>query len=210
MPQLLIEELTPSVAGIIQESSTDGKNLWLNGIFMQAEIVNRNNRKYPFNEISGAVQSMIQRINETKGILGELDHPNTLQIGLDRVSHKITNVRMEGNNAVGKMQLLNTPMGNIARAIIESGVAIGVSSRGAGDVNESGNVSGFTVITVDIVATPSAQNAYPQSVYENLQYAKNGREILTLAEAMQQDEAAQKYFKREILNWINTGLFARR
>lgn len=209
MTELLIEELTPQAAGIIQESSNDGKNMWLNGIFMMAEQKNRNGRVYPFNEISAAVTSMTQKIAESKGILGELDHPNSLQIGLDRVSHKITEVRMEGNNAVGKMQLLDTPMGNIAKAIIQSGVAIGVSSRGAGNVNESGQVSGFTAVTVDIVATPSAQNAYPTSVYESLMHARNGSEIMSLQEAMKHDPAAQKYFKTEILKWLNTTNFAR-
>ncbi len=209
MTQLLVEDLSPEFAGIIQESSNDGKNLWLNGIFMMAEQKNRNGRVYPLSEIAGAVNSLAQKIAETRGVMGELDHPNTLQINLDRVSHIITECRMEGSNAVGKMRLLDTPMGQIAKNIINAGVAIGVSSRGAGNVNESGHVSGFNVITVDIVATPSAQNAYPSSVYEGLDVAKNGKEILTLAEQVKHDPAAQKFLKAEILKWINTGVFAK-
>jgi len=209
MTQLLVEDLSPEVSGLIQESSADGKSLWLNGIFMMSGVKNRNGRVYPLAEISGAVNSLTQKISETRGIMGELDHPNTLQINLDRVSHVITECRMEGQNAVGKMRLLNTPMGNIAQELIKSGVAIGVSSRGAGNVNESGHVSGFNVITVDIVATPSAQNAYPSSVYESLELAKNGKEIVSLSEQVRHDPEAQKFFKREILKWLNSGNFAK-
>lgn len=209
MTQLLIEDLSPSCAGLIQEASTDGKNLWLNGTFMMAEQKNRNGRIYPLSEIAQAVNSLSQKIMETRGVMGELDHPNTLSINLDRVSHVITDVRMEGSNAIGKMKLLDTPMGSIAKKLVEAGVAIGVSSRGAGNVNESGQVSGFNVITVDIVATPSAQNAYPSSVYESLDHAKNGKQIITLSEQVQHDPAAQKYLKEEILKWINTGIFAK-
>lgn len=209
MTQLLIEDLSPSSAGLIQEASVDGKNLWLNGIFMMSETKNRNGRIYPLSEISSAVHNMSQKILETRGIMGELDHPNTLSINLDRVSHVITEVRMEGANAVGKMKLLDTPMGSIAKKLVEAGVAIGVSSRGAGNVNEAGLVDSFNVITVDIVATPSAQNAYPSSVYESLDHAKNGQQIITLAEQVQHDKAAQKYLKEEIMKWINTGIFAK-
>lgn len=208
--QILIEQLNPAEAGLIQESSSDGKNMWLSGIMMMAGAKNRNGRVYPLSEISGAVNTLQQKIQESRGVLGELDHPNTLTIGLDRVSHVITEARMEGNNAVGKMKLLNTPMGNIAQELCRSGVAIGVSSRGAGNVNESGEVSGFNVITVDIVATPSAQNAYPNTVYESLQSARNGSKIMTLSEEVQHDPAAQKYLKREILKWLNEGVFKKR
>lgn len=207
--ELLVESLMPSEANIIQEASQDGKNLWLNGIFMMSEQKNRNGRIYPLSEISGAVNALSQKIRETRGVMGELDHPSSLQINLDRVSHVITEVRMEGTNAVGKMKLLDTPMGQIAKNIINAGVAIGVSSRGAGSVNESGQVSGFNIITIDIVATPSAQNAYPSSVYESLDMAKNGKEIITLAEQVKMDPEAQRFLKKEILKWLNEGLFAK-
>lgn len=208
--QILIEELSPSQCGIIRESSADGKNTWLNGIFMQSSIKNRNGRLYPINEIANAVKTAQSRIKETNGIFGELDHPQTLSIGLDRISHVITEIQMSGNNATGKAKLLPTPMGNIAKTLAESGVALGVSSRGAGEVNEDGGVSGFNFITIDIVATPSAQNAYPTTVIESLEQAVNGHNILDLAEAVKYDEAAQKFFKKEIEKWLNTGLFAKR
>jgi len=101
-------------------------------------------------------------------------------------------------------------MGNIARELANSGVALGVSSRGAGQVNEDGGVSGFNFVTVDIVAQPSAPNAYPSTVVESLDMAKNGHNIISLAEDMKNDEAAQKYFKKEIEKWLNTGLFAKK
>lgn len=207
--QLLFEELTPSQAGLIRESSSNGKNTWLNGIFMQASISNRNGRTYPINEIQNAVTTAQQRIKESNGIFGELDHPSNLSINLDRISHVITEIRMEGNNAIGKAKLLNTPMGIIAKELANSGVALGVSSRGAGDVNESGEVSKFSFVTIDLVACPSAPSAYPSAIVESLDQAKNGHNIIALAEAVKHDLDAQKYLKKEILNWINTGLFSK-
>lgn len=208
--QLLFEELTPSQAGLIRESSQDGKDMWLNGIFMQGNIKNRNGRLYPMTEIHAAVSSAQMRIKESNGIFGELDHPQTLTINLDRISHVITELAVQGNNAVGKAKLLNTPMGNIAKELALSGVALGVSSRGAGQVNEDGGVHGFNFVTVDIVAQPSAPNAYPTTVIESLEMAKNGHNILDLAEAVRHDPSAQKFFKKEFERWLNTGIFAKR
>jgi len=208
--QLLFEELLPSQAGLITESSTDGLNTWLSGIFMQADIKNRNGRVYPITEISAAVKSAQQRIAESNGIFGELDHPQTLSINLDRISHVITELRVEGSNAIGKAKLLETPMGKIAKELAKSGVALGVSSRGAGAVNESGGVTGFQFVTVDIVAQPSAPNAYPQTISESLEMAKNGHNIMKLAESVRHDPSAQVYFKNEIMKWLNTGLFSKR
>lgn len=130
--------------------------------------------------------------------MGELNHPDVLSINLANVSHAITEVRMEGNNAVGKMKLLNTPAGNIARAIIEGGVRLGVSSRGTGNVNESGAVSDFSFVTVDIVSQPSAPDAYPNIVAE----AMGNRKVMTLAEAMVHDQQAQAYFKKEMTAFL--------
>lgn len=207
---LLAEELLPNECGLITESSHDGKDMWLSGIFMQASIKNRNGRLYPLNEMAAAVKTAQQRIKEQKGLLGELDHPQTLTINLDRVSHVITEMTMVGNNAIGKAKLINTPMGNIAKELILAGFQPGVSSRGAGSVNESGGVTGFQFVTVDIVAQPSAPNALPGTVYESLQSAKNGNQIMSLAESVRHDEAAQKYLKKEILKWLNTGIFAKK
>ena len=161
---VLIEELMPSQTNLITEASQDGKNVWLSGIFMQSEIKNRNGRLYPLSEISSAVNTAKQRITESNGLFGELDHPSSLTINLDRISHVITDLWMNGNNAHGKARLLNTPCGLIAQELVKSGVKMGVSSRGAGSVTESGGVSGFNFVTVDLVAQPSAPEAYPSSV----------------------------------------------
>lgn len=207
-PILLIEELNPTEARIISESSTDGKSMWLNGICMQSTIKNRNGRNYPLGEISNAVNTAAQCIKENNGIFGELDHPQSLNINSDRISHVITEMWMHGNDAYGKAKLLNTPMGLIAQELLKSGVKIGVSSRGAGNVNESGDVQGFQFITYDIVITPSAPGAKPGLVYEALQHQKN-QKVLTLAEQLKHDSDAQKYFKKEILNFIKNDLFKR-
>jgi hypothetical protein len=203
MSQLvLIEELMPNQAQIIEESSSDGKNHYLNGIFMQAELQNGNGRVYPLHEITAAVEAAQEKIKQGMFIAGELNHPNDLQINLERVSHVITELRMDGNNAVGKMKLLNTPMGLIAKNLLDGGLKLGVSSRGSGSVTE-GKVSGFQFLTVDIVSTPSAPDAYPQSIRESLEMAKNGAQIKTLAEAVLHDQAAQKYLTKEIAAFIN-------
>lgn len=203
---LLVEELQPSECNIIQESSSDAKTMWLNGICMQSSIKNRNGRKYQREEIAEAVKIASNHISANGGIFGELDHPQTLTINSDRISHVITEMWMNGNDAYGKAKLLNTPMGLIAQELLKSGVKIGVSSRGAGNVNESGDVNGFQFITYDIVITPSAPNAYPGMVYESLA-TKAGQRVLTLAEQVREDKDAQKFFKREILSFIQNQLF---
>jgi hypothetical protein len=199
--QLLTEELLPNECSAVMESATD-KSMWLNGICMQSSIKNRNGRNYPLTEIHGAVEAAKQRIKECNGIFGELDHPQSLTINSDRISHVITEMWMNGNDAYGRAKLLNTPMGNIAQELLRSGVKIGVSSRGAGNVAESGDVNGFQFITYDIVITPSAPNAYPGLVYEALEMQKN-RKVLTLAEQLREDPKAQQYFKAELLKFIH-------
>lgn len=200
----LVEHLGPDVTRTIMESSKDGKSMVLTGICMQSELSNRNGRNYPKSEIVRAVEEGMKRIAECNGIFGELDHPNTLSINSDRISHVITEMWMQGNDAYGKAKLLNTPVGLIAQELIRSGVKIGVSSRGAGTVNESGSVSNFTFQTYDIVITPSAPNAYPGMVYESVMNARNGNRIMTLAEQLREDQAAQKYFTEEIRKFIHT------
>lgn len=210
MFQPLFEELEPTACKLIAESSVDGKTAWLQGVFMQSEIKNRNGRIYPLNEISNAVKSAMLKVKETNGILGELGHPQTLEINLDRVSHVITEMRMDASNAFGKAKILGTPMGSIAKELLKNEVLLGVSSRGAGNVNEGGGVSDFQFVTVDIVAQPSAPGAFPSTVYESLVESVQGRKVLTLAETLQHDAAAQRFFKKEMLKWLREGLFTKR
>lgn len=206
--QLLIEEFSPSESNIITES-IQGKDCFLSGIFMQSDIKNRNGRVYPLNEISNAVTNAQSYIKEYNGIFGELDHPQTLTINLDRISHVITDIRMEGKNAVGKAKILPTPMGQIARQLIESGVRIGVSSRGTGAVN-NGMVEGFNLVSIDMVACPSAPGAIPNAIYESLMNDVHGREVVSLSNQLQHDPKAQAYFKKEIMKFLSTNVFQKR
>lgn len=202
--QLLIESMSPSDGNIITESFSNSKDVFLHGIFMQAEQKNRNGRVYQLSEMTGAVASMNEHIKHYGGLFGELDHPaDRLTIAMDRISHVITELYMDGNNVIGKAKLLDTPMGLIAKEIGRSGARYGVSSRGAGQVNESGQVSGFRLVTIDIVATPSAHGAMPNTIYESLENYKNGT-VISLAEAVKHDPVAQKYFKEEIAKFIRT------
>lgn len=201
--QTLIEHISPSDAHIVCENANDSKSMWLNGIFMQADVQNRNKRVYPMSEMTSAVSKASETIKENGGIFGELDHPAELTINMDRISHAIKEMYVDGNNVYGKAQLLKTPMGLIAEELARSGVRYGISSRGAGQVNESdGQVSGYIFVTADLVATPSAPGAFPKPVYEGLQNSKEGNRVLSLSESMQHDADAQKYFQKSIMQFV--------
>ena len=197
--QLLTEHLLPNEANLIVESSKDSKNMYLKGIFMQAELKNRNGRIYPLSEMVNAVASVQEGI-KNNSFLGCLDHPETLTVQLAQVSHLITELKMNGNNAVGTMKILNTPSGLILAELYKGGVRPAVSSRGAGNVNGEGLVEGFNLIAIDAVAHNSAHGANPAVVYEAMQH----KIITTLAEQVQQDPDAQKFFKAEILKFIKS------
>ena len=195
---ILIESIAPSAANLMVVENEVTKSSYLSGIFMQADIVNGNQRVYPLDEIGAAVKGVNARIAEGLSVYGELNHPDNLQIDLNNVSHIITEMSLDGKNAIGKAKILNTPKGQIVRAILEGGGKLGVSSRGSGNVVE-GKVSGFNLVTVDIVAQPSAPNAYPSHVMEALSGEKK---IMTLAESVCHDQAAQKYFQKELAKFF--------
>jgi hypothetical protein len=201
----LYEYMNPTSASVTLESdeSTGGKNLYMKGIFIEGDIRNANQRVYPVYEIANAVKTLQNQINEHGGVLGELDHPSDLKINLDRVSHMITNISMDGSKGIGKLKVLPTPMGNLVKTMLEAGVKLGVSSRGSGNVNEGdGRVSDFEIITVDVVAQPSAPNAYPKAIYEGLMNFRGGNQLWGMAKESTQDPAVQKYFKKEIVKLI--------
>ena len=192
---ILIENIQPIVANLVVEERNNEKSMFLSGVFMQAEVKNGNGRVYPLNEIISVVENANQRIKQGYTIFGELNHPENLQIDLNNVSHIITEMFMNGNNAIGKAKILEKhPKGQIVKAILDGGGKLGVSSRGTGNVNE-GVVSGFNMVTVDIVANPSAPDAYPNLFMESLSQEKK---IMTLAESVIHDESAQKYFRKEL------------
>jgi len=203
---LLSENLTFDQAKMVVEStenSNGGKDLFLKGICIQGGVRNANERVYPVNEIGRAVKTLNDQIGTGYSVLGEVDHPEGLNINLDRVSHMITDMWMEDNNGYGKMKILPTPMGQLVKTMLESGVKLGVSSRGSGEVNESGDVSGFEIITVDVVAQPSAPGAYPTPIYEHLMNARGGMKAYELAQATRHDDKAQKYLKESLINIIS-------
>ena len=206
---ILNEWLSPAQSDIkvIIEEGRDGakKNLFMKGIFLQGGIRNQNERVYPVEEISKAVMGLMEKVQQGTPILGEVDHPDELTINLDRVSHKITEMWMDGANGFGKLQIIPTPMGQIVRTLLEDGVKLGVSSRGSGNVDHSGNVSDFDIVTVDVVAQPSAPEAYPKTIYENLfRNERKGHLVLGLAEAVREDPAAQRYLRSELRDFIQS------
>ena len=209
MALCLRENLTFDRAGIVVESVTEGndslKSLYMKGIFIQGGVKNANERVYPVTEIENAVETLNKQIEEGYSVLGEVDHPDDLKINLDRVSHMITRMWMDGANGFGKLKILPTPMGQLVRTMLESGVKLGVSSRGSGNVNDmDGRVSDFEIITVDIVAQPSAPNAYPKAIYEGLMNMKNGHKVLELAKDVQLsgNKKVQKFLGEEVKRLI--------
>ena len=172
--KLITEEIDQ--VEVIVEERNGKKNLFIEGIFLQGEIQNRNGRMYPMQTLSREVG----RYNEnfvTKGrALGELGHPDGPTVNLDRVSHKITSLRQEGNNFIGKAQILSTPMGNIAKSLLGEGVKLGVSSRGVGSLNKTNegySIVGedFTLATAaDIVSDPSAPDAFVDGIMEGKEW----------------------------------------
>ncbi len=204
---LLVEHLTydTAKAEVITEATGEGqpKNVYMKGIFIQGGLRNHNGRVYPVNEIRKAVEQLNESIRQDSGVLGECDHPQELQIHLDRVSHKITEMWMDGGNGYGKLQVLPTPCGNIVTTLLTNGVKLGVSSRGSGNVNDNGEVSDFDMLTVDIVAKPSAPNAYPVPMYESILGRKYGYKTVELAEAVRYDASAQKHLTKILLNWVD-------
>lgn len=208
MALILTERMNFDEAKCVVEAGEQGldgksKDLFMRGIFVQGGVKNHNQRVYPVNEIRMAVDSINETLRRGESVLGEADHPEELNINIDRVSHMITEMYMDGPNGMGKLKILPTPMGNIVRTLLENQVKLGVSSRGSGNVNERGEVSEFEIVTVDIVARPSAPEAYPRAVYEALNMRRRGAVIEDLAHAVKHDPKAQGHLATELLNWIN-------
>jgi hypothetical protein len=201
----LSEHLSFDQAKIVLESEegSDGnKSLHLNGICIQGDIRNANQRVYSSQEIGRAVKTLNEQISGGYSVLGEVDHPADLKINLDRVSHMITKMWMDGPNGYGKLKILPTPMGQLIETMLKSGVKLGVSSRGSGEVDGSGNVQGFEIITVDVVAQPSAPGAYPTPVYEHLMNNTGGYQAFRIAQEVKGDTKAQKYIAESLVKII--------
>ena len=202
----LRENLTFKDANVVYEAtenSNGGKDLYMKGICIQGGVENANKRVYPVSEITSAVTTINEQIKEGNSVLGEVDHPDDLKINLDRVSHMIESMWMDGPNGYGKLKILETPMGQLVKTMINGGVKLGVSSRGSGNVNESsGQVADFEIVTVDVVAQPSAPNAYPVAIYEGLLNMRGGHKVLDMAREANGDAKVQKYLKEEMIRLI--------
>ena len=202
MALYLKEHLTFDAAQIVLEG-TEGKDLFMKGICIQGGVKNANERVYPVNEIESAVKQLNEQIATGHSVLGEVDHPDDLKINLDRVSHMIVNMWMDGPNGFGKLKILPTPMGNLVRCMLDSGVKLGVSSRGSGNVNDTnGHVSDFEIVTVDVVAQPSAPNAYPKAIYEGLMNMRYGHRAMEVARDVGTSNKVQRYLTQEVKRLI--------
>jgi hypothetical protein len=186
-----------------ENKRTGKKDLCMKGIFIQGDVRNQNQRVYPVREIARAVNTITEKLTGGQSVMGELDHPEELSINLDRVSHLITEMWMEGADGYGKLKIIPTPMGSIVQTLLQSGAKLGVSSRGSGNVDDGGAVSDFEIITVDIVAQPSAPNAYPRTIYESLYNMKGGHSIIEVtAKDALYEAAAQKQLAKDLQRFI--------
>ena len=176
----LIKELNEEVE-YITEDNEGKKNHYIQGVFLQSEITNRNGRMYPKSVLDREVKNYNEKYIKTNRALGELGHPEGPTVNLDRVSHKITELKEDGNNFVGKAKLLDTPMGNIAKNLLGEGVKLGVSSRGMGTLKRENGASvvgeDFMLATAaDIVSDPSAPDAFVEGIMEGKEWVwENGR-----------------------------------
>ena len=176
--KLITEEI--SNVEIITEGKGANKKLYIEGVFLQGNIKNRNGRMYPMETLSREVNRYNEAFVQKGRALGELGHPDGPTVNLDRVSHKIVSLKAEGNNFRGKAQILNTPMGKIASSLLDEGVMLGVSSRGVGSLRE--DRSGAKVVgedfmlatAADIVADPSAPDAFVQGIMEGKEWVWEG------------------------------------
>lgn len=206
---LLQEVLSQQQANIVVEADQNEsgeKKFHLEGIFIQGNQKNHNGRVYPGGEISRAVNDIQAKIDSGFSVTGELDHPDSLTINLDRISHVIDKMWMNGDNGMGRLTILPTPCGLIAEALVKSGVKLGVSSRGSGNVNEAtGSVSDFEIITVDIVMQPSAPEAYPTPIYESIFGSRTGRQTLDVFQGhVSGDRKAADFIESQLTEFIKS------
>ena len=178
----LIREEIETAKVTITEGKNGRKNHFIEGVFLQGEIKNRNGRMYPISTLQREAKNYNTKYIEKGRALGELGHPDGPTINLDRVSHLITSLKQEGNNYVGKARLLDTPMGNIAKNLIDEGVKLGVSSRGLGTIRERDGVKvvmdDFMLATAaDIVADPSAPDAFVNGIMEGKEWIYNNGSV---------------------------------
>lgn len=205
----LITEHSESIQ-YITEGTDSAKSVFIEGIFMQADKQNRNNRIYPKEILQNAVNVYVKEQVETGRAVGELNHPDGPTINLDKVSHRITELKWVDSDVIGRAQVLNTPMGQIVKGLVEGGVKLGVSSRGMGSIEERNGKTyvkdDFILSTVDIVQDPSAQDAFVNGIMENVdwiitkdgkfeQFVNKAKKTINKASSAQLAEAQLKVWK---------------
>ena len=200
----LITEYTQTQLGYsIQEAKDGTKKTFLEGVFMQAENKNKNGRIYTREVLTKAVDKFVNEQVITGRAVGELNHPDGPSINLDKVSHRITELKWDGNNVMGKALILDTPMGKIVKGLVEGGVQLGVSSRGMGSLTMKNGVNhvadDFMLNTVDIVQDPSAPNAYVNGIMEGVSYEMDrpGHFIKTIDEGETEVKESKETFSEE-------------
>tara|TARA_Y100000004_G_C8842678_1_gene381202 strand:- start:19 stop:666 length:648 start_codon:yes stop_codon:yes gene_type:complete len=176
---LLITETVEGVTCITEERDAGGKDYYIEGIFMQSEKKNRNGRVYPKDILTSEVNRYNKEFVRSSRALGELGHPEGPTINLERVSHMIKELNFDGNNVIGKAKIMDTPYGKIVQNLIDEGVKIGVSSRGMGSLKKNGSINevqkDFYLSAVDIVADPSAPDAFVEGIMEGKEWVwENG------------------------------------
>jgi hypothetical protein len=189
--KLITEYNENNISCIVEKKEDGSKKYAIEGVFMQSESKNRNGRIYPKKIMENAVSKYIDEQVSQNRAVGELNHPEGPTVNLDKVSHLITDLRWEGNDVVGKASILDTPMGQIVKGLLEGGVNLGVSTRGMGSLESRGGVNyvgeDFTLSTVDIVQDPSAPNAFVNGIMEGVEWVwSNG--ILTAQEICEEQE----------------------
>ena len=175
--KLITEYTQNQLSYSIEEAKNGKKNTFLEGVFMQAENKNKNGRIYTRQVLQGAVDRFVNEQVITGRAVGELNHPDGPSINLDKVSHRITELKWDGNNVMGKALILDTPMGQIVKGLVEGGVQLGVSSRGMGSLSMKDGVNyvgeDFLLNTIDIVQDPSAPNAFVNGIMEGVSYEED-------------------------------------
>ena len=189
--RLIAEYNENNIECIVEKKEDGSKKYAIEGVFMQSESKNRNGRIYPKKIMENAVSKYVDTQVSQNRAVGELNHPEGPTVNLDKVSHLITDLRWEGNDVVGKAQILDTPMGQIVKGLLEGGVNLGVSTRGMCSLEQRGDAmyvkDDFTLSTVDIVQDPSAPNAFVNGIMEGVEWVWNNG-ILTAQEICEEQE----------------------
>lgn len=207
MAKLLIETIDIKDLSIltedIEENGSKEKVYKLKGIMLQSEVVNRNGRKYPKPILEREIKRYTEEKISTKRSVGTLDHGATPNIDMDRISHIIESLTMEGNDVIGVAKVLSTPCGNILKALMKDGVVTGMSSRALGEIDTNNVVKdSLELISVDSVITPSGPKCYVESIVENREWIANGDKYIEAAISNLQSSMDKKYSGKDISNYL--------